>query len=85
MWTDGRSASPGSERPHSKQIKKKKKNQMNVLFRFSQIFQKMSVKTDLSPEETIAFLLHIVVDDARHFLLPDFKAIYADVVLDVLK
>lgn len=43
------------------------------------------VKPDLSPEETVAFLLHIVVDDARNFLLPDFKAINADVVLDVLK
>ena len=40
---------------------------------------------DLCSEEAVAFLLHVVVDDARHFLLPDFKAIDADVVLDVLK
>lgn len=43
------------------------------------------VNPDLCPEETVALLLHIVVDDARHFLLPDFKAIDADIVLDVLE
>lgn len=40
---------------------------------------------DLGPEEVVALLFYIVVNDTRHFLLPDFKAIYADVVLDVLK
>lgn len=40
---------------------------------------------DLGPKEAVAFLFHIVIDDAGHFLLPDFKAINADVVLDVLK
>ncbi len=39
----------------------------------------------LGPEEAVAFLFHVVVDDAGHFLLPDFKAVDADIVLDVLK
>lgn len=42
-------------------------------------------ETDLGPEETVALLFHVVVDDAGHFLLPDLKAVYAHIVLDVLK
>lgn len=45
----------------------------------------LNAEPDLGPEETVAFLFHIVVDDAGHFLLPDLKTINADVVLDVLK
>lgn len=48
-------------------------------------YEKRAIKSDLCPKETVAFLLHVVVDDARHFFLPDFKAINADIVLDVLK
>lgn len=40
---------------------------------------------DLGPEEAVTLLFYIIVNDTRHFFLPDFKAIYADVVLDVLK
>lgn len=43
------------------------------------------MKFDLGSEKTVALLFHIIVDDAGHFLLPDFKAINADVVLDVFK
>ena len=43
------------------------------------------LESDLGPEEAVAFLLYVVVDDAGHFLLPDLKAVNADVVLDVLK
>lgn len=42
-------------------------------------------ETDLGPEETVALLFHVVVDDAGHFLLPDLKAVYAHIVLDVLE
>lgn len=42
-------------------------------------------ESDLGPEEVVALLFHIVVDNAGHFLLPDFKSVNTDVVLDVLK
>lgn len=40
---------------------------------------------NLGPEEAVALLLHVVVDDAGNLLLPDLQAIDADVVLDVLE
>jgi len=36
---------------------------------------------DLCAKKAVAFLLHIVVDNARHFLLPDFKPENVDIIL----
>ena len=41
--------------------------------------------SDLDTEETVTLLLHVIVDDAGHLLLPDFQARNVDVILDVLK
>lgn len=41
--------------------------------------------SDLGPEEAVALLFYVVVNDTRHFLLPDLKAINADIVLDIFK
>lgn len=40
---------------------------------------------DLGPEEAVALLLHVIVDDAGNFFLPDLQAVDADVVLNVLE
>lgn len=40
---------------------------------------------NLGPEEAVALLLHVVVDDAGNLLLPDLQAVDADVVLDILE
>ncbi len=39
----------------------------------------------LIPEETIALLFDIVVNNSGHLLLPDFKPVYIDIILNVLK
>lgn len=41
--------------------------------------------TDLCSEEAVALLLHIVVDNSGHFLLPNLQAVDIDIVLNVLK
>lgn len=45
----------------------------------------MLQRQDLGSEETVTLLLYIVVDDTRHFLLPDLQAVDAHVILNVLK
>ena len=49
------------------------------------LFKSTPAYTNLVAEETVALLLHVVVDDTRHLLLPDLEAVDRDVVLDVLK
>ena len=40
---------------------------------------------NLGPKKTVALLFHIIVDDPRKFLLPDFQTIDVHVILNVLK
>ena len=41
--------------------------------------------THLGPEEAIALLFHVVVDNPGELLLPDLQPVYVDIVLDVLE
>lgn len=83
-WECGRtgahSASPGSERRHINKPSTFTTN--NVVRKWLRMCAEFS---DLGPEEAVALLFYVVVYDTRHFLLPDFKAINADIVLDVFK
>lgn len=83
-WECGRtgahSASPGSEQRHINKPSTFTTN--NVVRKWLRMCAEFS---DLGPEEAVALLFYVVVYDTRHFLLPDFKAINADIVLDVFK
>lgn len=57
--------------------------QQNLRFKRSSMWIR-SYK-DLRPEETVTLLLYVVVDDARHFLLPDLQSVDAHVILNVFK
>lgn len=43
------------------------------------------LNTNLFSQKAVAFLFHVVINNPRNFLLPDFQAINVDVILDVLK
>ena len=43
------------------------------------------LNTNLFSKKAVALLFHIVINDPRNFLLPDFQAINVDIILDVLK
>ena len=50
------------------------------------LWSHMSKQTvNLSAEKAVALLLHVVVDNAWYFFLPDLQSVDVDVVLDVLK